>query len=67
VEPAALNTDTPPVHIFLTFLPIVHQIQDASVEIKPLTNIDNARISAESVKEVNEITTRLGNDIIKKD
>jgi hypothetical protein len=29
--------------------------------------IGNARISAESVKKVNEITTRLGNDIIKKD
>src|SRR5436309_10506471 len=48
-------------------LPIVHQIQDALVEVKPLVNIGNARISAESVKKVNEITTRLGNDIIKKD
>jgi hypothetical protein len=35
--------------------------------VKPLINIGNARISAESVKKVNEITTRLGNDIIKKD
>src|SRR5213595_2338598 len=48
-------------------LPIVHQIQDALVKVKPLINIGNARISAESVKKVNEITTRLGNDIIKKD
>ena len=32
-------------------LPIVHQIQDALVEVKPLTNIGNTRISAESVKE----------------
>jgi hypothetical protein len=48
-------------------LPIVHQIQDALVEVKPLVNIGNARISAESVKKVNEITTRLSNDIIKKD
>src|SRR6267142_3889319 len=48
-------------------LPVVHQIQDALVEVKPLINIGNARISAESVKKVNEITTRLGNDIIKKD
>src|SRR3954451_24560773 len=48
-------------------LPIIHQIQDALVEVKPLINIGNARISAESVKKVNEITTRLGNDIIKKD
>src|SRR6266849_6217245 len=48
-------------------LPIVHQIQDALVEVKPLINIGNAPISAESVKKVNEITTRLGNDIINKD
>jgi hypothetical protein len=48
-------------------LPIVHQIQDALVEVKPLINIGHARISAESVKKVNEITTRLDNDIIKKD
>jgi hypothetical protein len=48
-------------------LPIIHQIQDALVEVKPLINIGNARISAESVKKVNEITTRLGNDIIKKE
>src|SRR6188472_4579482 len=48
-------------------LPIVHQIQDALVEVKPLINIGNARISAESVKKVNDITTRVGNDIIKKD
>jgi hypothetical protein len=48
-------------------LPIVHQIQDSLVEVNPLINIGNARISAESVKIVNEITTRLGNDIIKQD
>src|SRR5881275_1317223 len=48
-------------------LPIVHQIQAALVEVKPLINVGNAHISAESVKKVNEITTRLGNDIIKKD
>src|SRR5205809_3445658 len=48
-------------------LPIVHQIQDALVEVKPLINIGNARISAESVKKVNEITTRLGNDLMNKD
>src|SRR6187200_629607 len=48
-------------------LPIIHQIQDALGEVKPLIDVGNARISAESVKKVNEITTRLGNDIIKKD
>jgi hypothetical protein len=29
--------------------------------------IGNARIPAESVKKVSKITTRLGNDIIKKE
>src|SRR5881409_649163 len=48
-------------------LPIIRQIQDALVEVKPLLNIGNARISAESLKKVNEITTRLGNDIITRD
>src|SRR6201993_825339 len=48
-------------------LPIIHQIHDALVEVKPLIDIGNARISAESVKKVNKITARLGNDIIKKD
>jgi hypothetical protein len=38
-----------------------------AAEVKPLINIRNGRISAESVKKVNEITTRLGNDVIKKD
>ena len=48
-------------------VPIIHQIQDALVEVKPLIDVANTRIPAESVKKVNEITTRLGNDIIKKD
>jgi hypothetical protein len=48
-------------------LPIIRQIQDALVEVKPLIDVANARIPAESVKKVNEITMRLGNDIIKKD
>src|SRR5262249_51976018 len=48
-------------------LPIIPQIQDALVNVKPLIDVGNARISAESVKKVNEISTRLGNDIIKKD
>jgi hypothetical protein len=39
-------------------LSIVHQIQDALVEVKPLINIGTACISAESVKKINEITTR---------
>jgi hypothetical protein len=52
---------------FLALEEMNHVDEDALVEVKPLINIGNARISAESVKKVNEITTRLGNDIIKKD
>src|SRR3989454_3269791 len=48
-------------------LRLLQDIQDALVEVKPLINIGNARISGESVKKVNEITTRLGNDIVKRD
>jgi hypothetical protein len=48
-------------------LPIIQQIKDALVEVKPLIDVGKARIPAKSVKKVNEITTRLGNDIIKKD
>ena len=38
-----------------------------AAEVKPLINIGNARISAESIKKINELTTRLGNDIIRED
>jgi hypothetical protein len=48
-------------------LPIIHQIKDALGEVKPLIDVGNARIPAESVKKVNEITTRLGNGIVTKD
>jgi hypothetical protein len=48
-------------------LPIIHQIKDALGEVKPLIDVGNARIPAESVSKVNEITTRLGNGIVTKD
>jgi hypothetical protein len=48
-------------------LPIIHQIQDALVQVKPLIDVGNARIPAESVKKVNDITTRLGNGIVTRD
>ena len=38
-----------------------------AAEVKPLINTGNARISAESIKKINELTTRLGNDIIRED
>ena len=48
-------------------LPIIHQIKDALGEVKPLIDVGDRRIPAESVKKVNEITTRLGHGIVMKD
>src|SRR5216110_3820337 len=48
-------------------LPIIHQIQDALVEVKPLIDVGDRRIPAEPVKKVNEITTRLGHGIVTRD
>src|ERR1700704_1395315 len=41
-------------------LPIIHQIQDALVEVKPLIDVGDRRIPPETVKKISEITTRLG-------
>jgi hypothetical protein len=48
-------------------LPIIHQIQNALVEVKPLIDIGDRNIPPETVKKVNEITTRLGQGIVTKD
>src|SRR5438445_846567 len=48
-------------------LPIIHEIQDALVEVKPLIDVGDRRIPAASVKKVNEITTRLGHGIVVTD
>src|SRR5712675_2165802 len=44
-------------------LPIIREIEDALVQVKPLIDVGNARIPQESVKKINEITTRLGGGI----
>src|SRR5881398_2869003 len=48
-------------------LPIIHEIQEALVDVKPLIDVGNARISPASVKKISEITTRLGNGIVTRD
>src|SRR6266516_2158544 len=48
-------------------LPIIHQIQDALVEVKPLIDVGDRRIPPETVKKVSEITTRIGQGIVTKD
>jgi hypothetical protein len=46
---------------------IVKQIQQALGEVKPMIDVGNARISAASVKKINEITTRLDDGIVTKE
>ena len=48
-------------------LPILHQIQDALVQVKPLIDVGDRHIPPETVKKVNEITTRIGQGIVNKD
>jgi hypothetical protein len=48
-------------------VPIIQAIQQALGEVKPMIDVSNARISAASVKKINEITMRLDNGIVTKD
>jgi hypothetical protein len=48
-------------------VPIVQEIQQALDEVKPMIDIGKARISAASVKKINDITTRLDNGIVTKE
>src|ERR1700680_1245028 len=48
-------------------LAIIHEIQGALVEVKPLIDVCNAHISPESVKKINDITTRLDYGIVTRD
>jgi hypothetical protein len=48
-------------------LPIIRQIQDALVEVKPLIDVGDRSIPPETVKKVNEITTRLDQGIVTRD
>src|SRR5881394_4525078 len=48
-------------------LAIIRDIQGALVEVKPLIDVGRAHISSESVKKINEITTRLGYGIVTRD
>jgi len=48
-------------------LPIIRDIQSALSEVKPLVDVGTARISAESVRKINDITTRLDSGIVTRD
>jgi hypothetical protein len=47
-------------------LQLLQDIQKALVEVQPLIDVGNAKISAASVKRINEITTRLDTAIVTK-
>lgn len=46
---------------------LLQEIQEALIEVKPLISVGSQRISAESVKKINEITTRLDYAIATKE
>jgi hypothetical protein len=46
---------------------LLQEIQSALVQVKPLIDVGNQKISAQSVKKINEITTRLDYAIVTKD
>ncbi len=48
-------------------LPLIRDIQHALGEVRPLVDVGSSRISAESVRKINEITTRLDSGIVTRD
>src|SRR5467141_3208309 len=48
-------------------LPIIRDIQRSLGEVKPLVDVGSSRISPESVRRINEITTRLDSGIVTRD
>src|SRR5438128_9903515 len=46
---------------------IIREIEEALGQVKPLIDVGNARIPQQSVRKINEITTRLGGGIITRD
>jgi hypothetical protein len=48
-------------------LPLIRDIQRSLGEVRPLVDVGTAHISAESVRKINEITTRLDSGIVTRD
>src|SRR2546429_5458896 len=48
-------------------LPIIRDIQSGLGEVRPLVDVGSSHISADSVRKINEITTRLDNGIVTRD
>jgi hypothetical protein len=48
-------------------LPLIRDIQQALGEVRPLVDVGSSHISPESVRKINEITTRLDSGIVTRD
>src|SRR3979411_978511 len=48
-------------------VPIIREINEALVQVRPMMDVGSSRISAESVKKINEITTRLDYGIVTRE
>ena len=48
-------------------VPIIHEIYDALGQVRPMIDVGNSKISQESVKKINDITTRLDNGIVTRE
>src|SRR5436305_5981523 len=48
-------------------LPLIRDIERSLGEVRPLVDVGSAHISADSVRKINEITTRLDNGIVTRD
>ena len=48
-------------------LPIIRDIQSGLGEVRPLVDVGSSHISPESVRRINEITTRLDSGIVTRD
>jgi hypothetical protein len=48
-------------------LPLIRDIQHALGEVRPLVDVGSSHISADSVRKINEITTRLDSGIVTRD
>src|SRR5216683_7534443 len=48
-------------------LPLIREIQNALVEVRPLVDVGSSHISPDSVRKISEITNRLDNGIVTRD
>jgi len=52
---------------FVEKAPIIRDIQSGLGQVKPLIDVNATRISADSVRKINDITNKLDSGIVTKD